>query len=285
MSKVVESPFGYHVIRVEERKSQPLPAEQRPQFRQMLVRQTQGQAVEKFVDSLTTAAKPEVQAGAVKQVKELAGLDNLELKGRAASRTLLEYRGGEVTAGEVAQVMSQIPPEQRKQASAAPDTQVEGFLKQQATREIVLAEAKKRNFNLSRAASDSIRTEARGAIRQLLQSTGLGQRRVPKGSAGNAAIEEQVRQLIQAFIGGQAQLVPLGRLGQALRSSYGYEFNDAAYARVVERMKAIRATQPQPAPGGPMGPQGMPPQGMPQGAPQPMPQGAEPAQAPPAGQP
>lgn len=289
VSKVVESPFGYHVIKVEEKKTQPLPAEQRPQFRQMLVRQTQQQGVQKFVDSLTAAAKPEVQAGAVKQVKEMAGLEDLALKGRAASRTLLEYRGGEVTAGEVAQMMEQIPPEQRKQASSAPDDQVEGFLKQQATREIVLAEAKKRNFGLSRAASDSIRTEARGAIRQLLQSTGLGTRRIPKGSAGNAAIEEQVRQLIQGFIGGQTQLVPLGRLGQALRGSYGSEIYTPSFARVVERMKAIRATQPQ-VPAGPMGGQpGMPPQGMPmpqqQGAPQGAPQGGEPAQAPPAGQP
>jgi hypothetical protein len=295
VSKVVESPFGYHVIKVEERKSQPLPAEQRGQFRQSLARQTQGQALQKFVDSLTTAAKPEVQTGAVKAIKEMAAQQELPLKGRAASRALLEYRGGEVTAGEVAKVMQQIPMQQRQAASSAPDEQVEGFLKQQATREIVLAEAKRRNFTLSRAANDSIRTDARAAIRQLLQNTGLGSRRIPKGSAGNAVIEEQVRGLIQGFIAGQGQLVPLGRLGQALRESYGYEEYDASYPRVVERIKAIRATQPQ-VPAGPQGMpgqgmpgqgmpgQGMPPQGMPpQGAPQP--QGQPQQQPAPQGQP
>ena len=283
VSKVVESPFGYHVIKVEEKKSQPLPAEQRPQFRQMLVQQTQGQTVQKFVDSLSTAAKVAVQPGAVKSIKEMAALKDLNLRGRAASRSLVEYQGGEITAGEIAAIMEGIPPQQREQAAKAPDQQVEDFLKQQATREVVLAEAKKRNFGLSRAASDSIRTEARSAIRQLLQATGLGQQRVPKGSAGNAVIEEQVRGLIQGFIAGQRQLVPLGRLGQALRESYGYEVNDAAFARVIERMKAIRATMPQPQmpqgmpgqqpmpgqqmPGQQMPPQGMPPQGQP--APQP----------------
>jgi hypothetical protein len=296
VSKVVESPFGYHVIKVEERKTQPLPAEQRPQFRQMLARQTQGQAVQKFVDSLTTAAKVEVQTGAVKQIKEMATMEKLPLKGRAANRTLLEYRGGEITSGEVATVMEQIPAGQRKQAASAPDDQVETFLKQQATREILLAEAKRRNFNLSRAASDSIRNDARAAIRGLLQGTGLGSRRIPKGSAGNAAIEEQVRQLIQAFLSGQVQLQPLGRLGQALRESYGSEVNEAAYARVVERMKAIRATQPQVPQGMPQGmpqqgmpPQGMPPQGQPQqGQPQGAPEGApqgQPEGAPQGGQP
>jgi hypothetical protein len=185
--------------------------------------------------------------------------------------------------------------QQRQAASSAPDEQVEGFLKQQATREIVLAEAKRRNFTLSRAANDSIRTDARAAIRQLLQNTGLGSRRIPKGSAGNAVIEEQVRGLIQGFIAGQGQLVPLGRLGQALRESYGYEEYDASYPRVVERIKAIRATQPQ-VPAGPQGMpgqgmpgqgmpgQGMPPQGMPpQGAPQP--QGQPQQQPAPQGQP
>ncbi len=276
VSKVVESPFGYHVIKVEEKKSQPLPAEQRPQFRQMLVRQTQGQAVQKFVDSLSTAAQVKVQPGAVKSIKEMAALKELPLRGRAASRALVEYRGGEVTTGEIAKFMDGIPPQQREQAAKAPDQQVEDFLKQQATREVVLAEAKKRNIGLSRPASDSIRAEARGAIRQLLQATGLGQQRVPKGSAGNAVIEEQVRGLIQGFISGQRQLPPLGPLGQALRESYGSELNDASFARVVERMKAIRATMPQPQmppqgmPGQQMPPQGMPPQGMPpQGQPAP----------------
>jgi hypothetical protein len=268
VSKVVESPFGYHVIKVEEKKAQPLPAEQRTQFRQMLVRQTQGQSVQKFVDSLSTAAKVTVEPGAVKLIKEMAAQKDVTPRGRAASRALVEYQGGELTAGEIAEVIGQIPAAQRAQAANAPDQQVEEFLKQQATREVLLAEAKKRNVGLTRAATDSIRTEARGAIRQLLQSTGLGQQRVPKGSAGNAVIEEQVRGLIQGFISGQRQLVPLGRLAVALRGAYGHELNAAAYPRVVERMKAIRATMPQPQmpqgmPGQQMPPQGMPPQGQP----------------------
>ena len=286
VSKVVESPFGYHVIKVEEKKSQPLPVEQRPQFRQMLVRQTQGQSVQKFVDSLSTAAKVTVQPGAVKLLKEMAGQKGADVtpRGRAASRALVEYQGGELTAGEIAEVIGQIPPAQRGQAANAPDQQVEDFLKQQTTREVLLVEAKKRNVTLSRAATDSIRTEARGAIRQLLQATGLGQQRVPKGSAGNAVIEEQVRGLIQGFISGQRQLVPLGRLAIALKNAYGHELNEAAFPRVVERMKAIRATMPQPQmpQGQQMPPQGMPPQGMPpQGMPpqgQPAPQPQQPAQ-------
>jgi len=282
LSRVVESPFGYHIIKVEERKSQPLPAEQRGQFRQAYVRQAQGKAVQGFVDSLTTASQVKVETGAVKQVKEMAGLKELEVKGRAASRTLVEYRGGEVTAGEVAAVLQGIPAQQREGAAKAPDQQVEEFLKQQASREIVLAEAKKRNFGLSRAANDSIRTEARGAIRQLLQATGLGSRRVPKGSAGNAVVEQQVRELMQGFLTGQRQLVPLGRLGQALRDAYGHEMNDAAFPRVVERIRAIRATQPQ-VPQGPQGPQGGMPPGMPQQVPsQEVPQGPPPAQPAPA---
>jgi parvulin-like peptidyl-prolyl isomerase len=270
ISPVVETPFGYHVIKLEERRTRPFPTEQRAQFRAYLVGRARQEAVQHLVDSLQTAAELKVVPTGVKTFKEMAQHPDAQPRGRAANRALAEYKGGEFTAGEMYEMLQGVPPEALQQVLMAPDSAVEGILKQQATREVIAAEAHRHNITVSPAAADSVRTQMRASIHQLLAITGLNSRRIPKGSGANAAIEEQVRELIQGVVSGQRQLPPLQRLGGALRKSFSdAEINTAAFGRVVERVQAIRATQPaQPAP----------PAGMPQQPGQPVPQ---PQQGPP----
>ncbi len=270
LSPVVETPFGYHVIRVEERREQALGAN-REQFRGYMAGKAMQDAQTRFVDSLSNAAKVRVEPGATKVAKELAQQSNLSLRGRAAERTIVAYNGGEVTAGELANVIRTVPAQNRGGIADAPDEQIEATLKQLATRELLLAEAKRRNLTMSQASSDSLRSQARQAIREVVRLSGFGGRRIPKGAAGNEAIQAEVRALIQGVITGQRQAPPLGPLGIALQDAYGADVNDGAFTKVIEKMKAIRATQPAatppvPGPGVPMPGQGVP-QGQPQQAP------------------
>lgn len=273
VSQLVESPFGLHIIKLEERRQSEI-GEQRDAFRRYLVQREQQQAAQKYLDGLTQQAAVEVDAGAAKTLKEMAAQNNLEPRGRAASRTLVSYRGGELTAGEVAERVGNFPSSARKQLAEAPDEQVSEFLKQLSTEELLLADARRRNVALTPAETDTLRTQAREAIRQILAVTGLANQRLPKGEARSAAIEAQVRDLMQGMVAGQRQLPPLGPLGRALRASYGSEINEAAFPRVADKVKSIRATQPQVAP--PAGAPGAPgtqmpvqPQMPPQGQPQP----------------
>lgn len=278
VSPVVETPFGFHVIKVEERRQQPL-GENGPAFRQQMIATARQRAVTAYIDSLKKTAKVEVQAGAQDNIREMAGQEDLAPRGRAAGRALVTYAGGEVTAGEIAEFMQSVPAQGREQMKSAPDDQVKEFLETEALKEYLYAEAQKKNFRLSPAATDSIRTQAREAIHQLLQVAGLANRTFPKGKAGAGAIQEAVRQLMEQAVSGQRQLPPLGKLGYALRNSYGADINAEVFQKVVDRVKAIRASQPQQQPGG----FGVPGQGMPgempqgQGVP---PQGAAPVPAP-----
>lgn len=263
VSPVVETPFGYHVIKVEDRRQQQL-GENREMFRQQLKSTARQTAVNAYVDSLKKVANVQVEAGAPAALKEMAEQENLSLRGRAASRTLVRYRGGEVTAGEVAELMQSASAQDRASLKEAPEDQIKPFLEDQALREFLLQEARSKNFRLSSAAVDSIRTEARSAIRQVLQLAGFQGRRFPRGKQGEGAIQEAVRTLMEQAVAGQRPIRPLGRLGYALRNAYGADVNTAAFQKVVDRMKAIRASQPQQAPQGQM--PGMPPQGaVPQG--------------------
>ena len=271
ISPVVETPFGYHVIKVEDRRQTAL-GENREPFRQQLKQTARQRAVNTYVDSIKKTANVQVQTGAAEAIKELAGQENLNLRGRAASRELVTYRGGAVTSGEVAELIQEVPANDREQMKEAPDDAVKGFLEDQALREFLLAEARAKNFRLSNAAVDSIRTSARQAIRDVLQVAGLNGRSFPKGKAGNGAIQEAVRQLMEQAVSGQRPIRPLGRLGFALRNAYGADVNTAAFQRVVDRMKAIRAANPQPA----QQPGQMPPGSMPQQGGQPAPQPGQP---------
>lgn len=268
VSPVVETPFGYHVIKVEDRRQTPM-GENREGFRTQARQQAQQKAVGTYVDSIKKAANLQVQTGAAEAVKELAGQENLALRGRAASRSLVSFRGGELTAGELAELMQSAQPQQREQIKNASDADIKTFLEDQALREVLLAEARARNFRLPQAAVDSINRDTREAVRQLLQMAGLSGRQFPRGKAGNGAIQEAVRNLMEQAVAGQRPIRPLGKLGYALRNAYGADVNTESFQRVVDRMKAIRAANPQPAQQPGMGQQ-MPP--MPQGQGQPVPQ-------------
>lgn len=267
VSPVVETPFGYHVIKVEDRRQTPM-GENREGFRAQARQQAQQKAVGNYVDSLKKAANLQVQTGAAEAVKELAGQESLNLRGRAASRSLVAFRGGELTTGELAELMQSAQAQQLEQIKNAQDTELKTFLEDQALREVLLAEARSKNFRLPASAVDSINRDTREAVRGLLQMAGLSGRQFPKGKAGHGAIQEAVRNLMEQAVAGQRPIRPLGKLGYALRNSYGADVNTESFQRVVDRMKAIRAAQPpqpqQPGPG-----QQMPPQG---GQQMPMPQ-------------
>jgi len=275
ISPVVETAFGWHVIKVEDRRQKELGAD-KEQFRQFLVQRSQQMAAKRFVDSLSTASALKVEGDAPKQVRDLAKGGAEPLRGRAASRALVTFTGGRYTAGDFKQFLGAVPPEALQQINAAPDSILNDFLKQQTQKKLLLAEAAKRGIRVSPQDQQQMREQARQLILQAVQMSGIAQRRAPKGAAGNAVIEQQVNELLKQAVSGQRQMPSLGPLGLQLRGIYGGTFNEGSIPRVLDKVRSIRATQPQVAPpaGGQQMPQ-MPPQQQPQQQPQ-----AAPAPAP-----
>jgi hypothetical protein len=271
VSNVVESPFGYHIIKVEERRQPELGAGEREQFRQMLVQRSEQEAETAYLDSLSNAAKIDVASDGVTLVRDIANQPDRTLKGRAATRVVARYEGGELTAGEVAQQIRMLPPNVQAQFAGATDQQLDGAVKTMVRRELLLREAATHKIELTAAEQDSIRTQAREALRQVVELSGFGQ--VPQGAQAQAAIDAQVRQLIEGAVSGTHPVVPLGQLAYALRDAYPNEINAGAFPAVVKEIEKLRGGQPQPQP---QPQQGVPaPQG---GVPEPAapaPQGAE----------
>jgi PPIC-type PPIASE domain len=282
VSPVVESPFGYHVIKLEERRpARAMAANEKEQFRQYLVQHSQQMGVQHYVDSLRTAAHVKVENGAAAQVKEMAKTGPDKVSGRTLQKRLATFTGGQLTAGDLQVAMAGAPPEALKQISEAPDSAVESVIKDQAVKAVLLSEASRRHLGPSPQDVQAMREQARTTVRQLVDVTGLAQRRAPKGAAGNAVIEQVVREMLQKAVTGQAQMPPLGALGTQLRTVYRPSINAESFQKVIDRVRSIRATQPPVPAGAQPGMQGMPPQGMPpQGAPQQQPVAPAPAPAP-----
>ncbi len=265
MTPVVESPFGYHVIRVEERRQPELGA-QREEFRQYLVQRAGQNAEQAFVDSVATTANLAIRPGAAAAVREIAAKPDARLRGRAGERTLASYRGGDLTAGEVADLVRQ-QPDLHAGIPQAQDEQLETMVKQMAQRELLLREASARGVVVSPAETEAMRGATREGIRGLLTNTGLAGTRAPKGEARKTAVESKVKGIVSGAVAGTRQVPPLGPLSTALRESYKPEVNTAAIPRVVSKLAELRAGQPAPPMGGGQAPQQMPQQQIPPPAP------------------
>lgn len=245
VSQVVESPFGLHVIRLEDRRQAEL-GEQREQFRQFMAQRAVQQAEASYLEQVTERAQVQVSPEGPAVLRQIAEGRAEPLEGRAAGRVLATYRGGQLTSGEAADALRGQPAQAYAQLAAGTDEQLTQLTEQLVTQELLLAQAAAQNVALSPAETDTLRNQARQAIRQLLQSSGLA-----TGENNTAAIEARVLALIEGALSGRAQVVPLGRLGQALREEYDAEIHESAFAEVVRALQAIRATQPAPQPGVP----------------------------------
>jgi peptidyl-prolyl cis-trans isomerase C len=268
ISNVVESPFGYHVIRVDDRR-QPQLTEEREEFRQFLVQNAQQEAETAYLDSLTAAANVQIRPGGLAVVREIASRPDVTLRGRSAEREIATYDRGAYTTGEFAEFIRSQPPQTQSAFATANDEQLESAVQQLTRSELLMQQARSQNITITPQEEEELRAEMRGQIQQLLQATGLAQF---SGQSGNtAAIDAHVRTLIADGVAGRSQLVPLGPLGFALRDRYPSEINEGAFSQVIAQLEQVRARQPAPDMGG--SPQGQPqPQQQPQPDTQPQPQ-------------
>src|SRR5690606_33576721 len=100
LSEVVATPFGYHIIRVEEKET-PAFDDYAEEMRQRMQIELVLKAESLYVTGIEQRANVEVQEGAAEIVREIARNPAARLSGRAARRALVRFEGGEVTVDEV----------------------------------------------------------------------------------------------------------------------------------------------------------------------------------------
>lgn len=275
VSDIVETPFGLHIIKLEERRM-PDFEEIRDQFRQQVLMSRMQAAESTFVAGITGPLDIQLRDGAADVVRELARNPERELSRRAANRALVSWQSGELTAGEVLQVVRFFQRQQRDALENADASLIDNLLERLADNEILVQEARNRGMTVSDAQRDSARADLLSNLRQAVREAGLIDIRPQEGESNAEAIERRVTTLLGAVINQQQSPLLLGALSYALRASHDdTEVMERAFPAVVAKVEDNRPAQPQlsPMPGQNAQPQLSPPAQAP------------PSQTPPANQP
>lgn len=255
ISPVVESPFGFHVIRLEERRQAEL-GEEKEQFRQFLAQQAIQQSEMAYLDSISTAANLTVADGGADIVREIAGRPGRNLSGRQGERRIAGFAGGDYTAADFQRFIRGQPPEVQTAYASATDEQLGAGIEQLVQMRLLLNEAQRQGVTLTAEDDQRLRSEARAMITELVTATGFTE--AVRASATPAQLDEHVKLLVQGVVTGEQPYVPLGRLGIALRDIYEYEIVEGAFPSVVNELEGIRAQLPPPPAIPPTGVPGVP---------------------------
>ena len=263
VSDVVETAFGLHVIKVEDKRLPDFEAT-RDQFRQQMVQKRYTEAEETYLTQLSNQKQLEVEEGAIEVARDLARKPETQLGRRAADRAMVQYQGGEFTAAEYLAIMRTRPAQQRMQITQAPDDDLQEWLRLLARDEILIAEAGTQGLAVPQTEQDSLRLQARQQLIGAAQAAGLAPLQVQEGETQAQAIDRVVMTLLERILKQETNVVPLGPIGYALREDFDAEIFERAVPQVVSQVQAARPPQ-EVVPG-------MPPGAMPQPMPQPMPQ-------------
>lgn len=247
LSPVVESPFGVHLIRMEERRT-PGFEQVRSDFRARLLERRTLSADSAFVAGLEAAASPEVVEDGAELVRELAAEPGRSLTGRAAGRALATYEGGAYTAGEFQAFIQGREPAFRQQIQQADDDQIANFLRGMVQRELLLAEARAAGMEPRAERVDSLVEGARERLRSVARQIGVLRLDRAPGEALEPAVQRAVEDALLDVLTGAADVMPLGQLAFQLRRGVTTRVYDAGVGRVILRVGQERAGRtPSPA--------------------------------------
>ena len=233
-SQPIESPYGLHLIQVEDRR--PLSPNE---VRAELLNRNAARAESSFVAELESRADPKVETNAVEIVREMARDPRVSLSSSDISRPLLRYHGGEVTQGEALRHLQLQSPEVRNQIAQSRDEATPGnLLRSIARRELVAAEAERRGWVVRREVELSLARAARANLADAAHQLGL----VSSASSGDATRKQRVNGLLGDMLSGkQRQVTPLGPMSYALRSLHESSISEKGLERAAALAKATRS--------------------------------------------
>jgi hypothetical protein len=216
VSDVVETQFGLHVIRAEEREF-PDVDEIREQLRTQLQMQRTSQAESIFVAGVEEPANVQVAEGGLDRARELAEDADAPLSTREANQALTRYQGGSYTAREYREFLLNQPEQLRMQIQMASDDQLEGLLRNLTRGELLVGEARSQGIALESEEVDEIRREIREQYRNMASLLGLADITPDEGETLNQAVERRVDEVMNRIVRGEQDVFPLGSLSIPLR--------------------------------------------------------------------
>jgi hypothetical protein len=243
ISEPVETTFGLHIIRVDERIV-PSFEERRESFRIQVQNQIVMEAESTYVAGLVEEAGLETATEDIEPVKQLAADPYMELSSRALSRSLVPYDGGSYTLGEFRDWLLTGQANLPSQLLAAPDGQIENLLQSLARSELLVIEAEEAGLEVSQARRDSITENIINGVKSIAQQLGFTQITPMEGETVEAAADRMVREILVAVVQQGREIFPLQAVAYALREQYGARTYQAGIDRTIALVTEMRAAAP-----------------------------------------
>ncbi len=251
LSDVVESPFGFHVIKVEERES-PAFDLVRDRFRDEVIGQRFLVAESLYIAEMEAGADLQVDTSTTDIVRRIAADPTIELSRRAENRRLVSFSGGTVDVGDLRAFMATRPPEYRAQVARAPDEViVDQLLGALAQRSMLVERAEAAGLRPEDSLLDSLRSEVRTQLMLAAEAAGVKNIEARGTETFDQAVERQVEESLRDMMNDRRAVVPLGALSPVLRADgRGVVYVPSIGVAVAELLRVIgpRAAPAPPAP-------------------------------------
>lgn len=252
VSGLVETQFGFHIIR------RPAADDVRPRLAGYLETRAGQRLDSLFMDSLAAAHDIEVLSGAPAAMR--AALESPD-DSRRSTKSLVRFRGGELTVQEYLRWVRALPPQLTAQLRQANDSMLGEFSRVLTQNVLLLRTADSAGIEVTPeewaglrqrylSQLDTLKAEMELAGPDLVDSTiALSER--------EKIAELKVEKYFDGLVSGKARLRPLpSALAGLLRDRMPYRIHDAGVNRAVELAKELRAADTtkadspmQPAPG------------------------------------
>src|SRR5688572_9473681 len=286
---VIESQFGYHIIRVVDRSKPPLD-DLREQIEEQLARPMQNEAEDRYVTNLMENSRLEFYES---NIDSLIGILDAERPPQGGERELelATFEGGNITLGEIWGLYEILPPGNRQTISQLEQTDMVRALATMVQQKIMLARAEATGTEL-----DSLRqSQLDERIEGLLLSAYLRSASEARLEVGDAEVQSyydehrefysdrpfaevapEIRQVLAAqrleeATSADVQRATLAAIADSQESSVDVERNSDLYDEVLRELRRLReeagvpdpgsapAGESQPAPGGSALPSGAQP--------------------------
>jgi hypothetical protein len=248
VSGVVETPFGYHIIK------RPDPDAARDRITSYLAQSAGTRLDSIYMDSLAQTKQIKVARGAAAAMRA-AGED--PEKARKSKKTLVNFKGGELTLAEFMRWVQALPPQYIAQLKQADDSMLTQFAKILTQNVLLLRQADSAGIQVTADEWKGLQERYRSQLDTLRAEMGLADASLDSTVAGSdrsKVAEIKLTQYFDRLIAGKTRLRPIpSALATVLRERSSYKVHDAGLNRAVELAEAATRKADSANPGsGPM---------------------------------
>ncbi len=242
VSGVVETQFGFHIIGVE--------AHRRPEFdtvrenlRAQLQQRLQAEAEGTYINDIAGPANLRVIDSDLATVTRILDNPGVRLGRGDSDERLVQYEGGEVSAGEVRAFVITQSRDALVQLRSLDPTELETFLLNFGRQELLLAEAERLGLERSDALRDLLEPSLRQQAISTAQTLGLHPVQAGLDESTEEAIQRMVRGTLAGNLSGEIGLLPVGSLVGALKIERSTQLYPDAFPVVVQNVRMIRDSE------------------------------------------